>query len=253
MLFSEKGVIKVFGVVLITLYGFIWFLLMTVVYMPIICLLGEERGGMLARKELKKFSRGLLRSVFAKVEIIYIDEEAIKLLDRNSGIVVVGNHQSNMDIPLISGYFPMDLGFVAKQEMEKWPFYGMWMKKSHCIFLNRSNPREGIKSIKKAVEIIKSGYPTVIFPEGERSLTGDIIDFKKGSFRLATDTDGIIVPITVKGTYDIQKRGKLSMNMGRTVKLIIDKPIDVKNYTKEERKTLDMEVKNIIEENYRRY
>lgn len=241
------------GVTLITLFGFLGFLLMTIIYMPVICLLGEDRGGLLARKELKKFSRGLLKSVFAKVEVIYEDEEAIKSLNRTDGIVVVGNHQSNMDIPLISGYFPMDLGFVAKHEMEKWPFYGTWMKKSHCVFLNRENPREGIKSIKKAVGIIKSGYPTVIFPEGERSLSGEIIDFKKGSFRLATDTEGIIVPVTVKGTYDIQRRGKLSMKMGRKIKLIISKPIDVKKCTKEERKILDVKVKKIIEENYRRY
>lgn len=241
------------GVTLITLFGLFGFLLMTIIYMPVICLLGEEKGGILARKELKKFSRGLLRSVFAKVEVVYADEEAIKNLERTDGIVVVGNHQSNLDIPLINGYFPMDLGFVAKHEMEKWPFYGTWMKKSHCIFLNRENPREGIKSIKKAVGIIKSGYPTVIFPEGERSLSGEIINFKKGSFRLATDTEGIIVPVTVKGTYDIQRRGKLSMKMGQKIKLIIDKPIHVKNCSRDERKILDVEVKKIIEENYRRY
>jgi len=243
----------VLGLFLITLVGASWFILMTILYMPVICLLGEEKGGLLARKKLGGFSRSLLRAVFARVEVIYEDEEAIKNLDRNSGIVVVANHQSNLDPPLINGYFPMDLGFVAKHEMEKWPFYGIWMKKSHCVFLNRSNPREGIKSIKKAVGIIKSGYPTAIFPEGARSLTEEMGDFKKGSFRLATDTNGIIVPETVKGTYDIQRRGSVLVKMGRRVKLIIDKPINVKEFTMEERKVLDIKVKKIIEENYRRY
>ena len=241
------------GVFLITLVGLTWFTVMTIVYMPVICLLGEEKGGLLARRKLRGFAKSLLRAVFAKVEVIYEDEEAIKNLDRNSGIVVVANHQSNLDPPLISGYFPMDLGFVAKHEMEKWPFYGIWMRKSHCVFLNRSNPREGIKSIKKAVKIIKSGYPTVIFPEGARSLTEEMNDFKKGSFRLATDTNGIIVPVTVKGTFDIQRRGSILMKMGREVKLIIGKPIDVRKFTPEERKILDRKVKGIIEDNYRRY
>jgi len=243
----------VLGLFLISLTGLIWFVLMTIVYIPVICLMGEKKGSMVARKELKRFSRMLLGATFAKVEVIYEDQEAIKNLDRNSGIVVVSNHQSNLDPPLINGYFPMDLGFVAKEEMASWPFYGIWMKKSHCVFLNRSNPREGIKSIKKAVKIIKSGYPTAIFPEGARSLTEEIGDFKKGSFRLATDTNGIIVPVTVKGTYDIQRRGSIWMKMGRSVKLIIDKPIDVKEFSMEERKMLDIKVKRIIEENYRRY
>lgn len=241
------------GVFLASLTGLIGFILMTIIYMPVIYFLGEEKGSLLARKKLRGFSRALLKAVSANVEIIYKDEDAIRRLDRNSGVVLVGNHQSNMDIPLISGYFPMDVGFVAKQEMEKWPFYGLWMKKSHCVFLNRTNPREGIKSIKRAVDIINSGYPTVIFPEGERSLTGEMSNFKKGSFRLATDTNGVIVPITVKGTYDIQRRGQLAMKRGRNIKLIIDKPIDVKDFSQEERKSLDRDVKNIIEENYRRY
>jgi len=241
------------GVFLVTFAGLMWFMVMTIVYMPVIYFLGEEKGSIFARKKLENFSRMLLMAAAAKVEIIYKDEDAIKNLDRNSGIVVVGNHQSNMDVPLISGYFPMDLGFVAKHEMEKWPFYGLWMKKSHCVFLNRENPREGIKSIKKAVGIIKSGYPTVIFPEGERSLTGEMIDFKKGSFRLATDTNGIIVPVTVKGTYAVQKRGSVLVNRGQKIKLIVDTPINVKEFSPEERKSLDVKVKNIIEENYRRY
>ena len=241
------------GLFLITLIGVSWFIVMTILYIPVICLLGEEKGGMLARMKLKGFAKSLLGAVFAKVEVIYEDEETIKILDRNSGIVVVSNHQSNLDPPLINGYFPMDLGFVAKHEMEKWPFYGIWMKKAHCVFLNRSNPREGIKSIKKAVKIIKSGYPTVIFPEGARSLTEEMNDFKKGSFRLATDTNGIIVPVTVKGTIDIQRRGNIFMKMGREVKLIIGKPIDVSKCTLEEKRSLDRKVKEIIEENYRRY
>ncbi len=91
------------GVFLASLTGLIGFILMTIIYMPVICFLGEERGSLLARKKLRGFSRALLRAVAARVEIIYKDEDAIRRLDRNNGVVLVGNHQSNMDIPLISG------------------------------------------------------------------------------------------------------------------------------------------------------
>ena len=124
------------------------------------------------------------------------------------------------------------------------------MKKSNCVFLNRENPREGIKDIKKAVELIKKGYPTVIFPEGERSLTGKILNFKKGSFKLATETNGIIVPLTLKGTYDIQPRGTLKMARGKKVTLVVDEPIFVKNLSKDEEKVLATIVRDKIVENF---
>ena len=166
------------------------------------------------------------------------------------GIIFVCNHQSNLDIPAIVTALHMDVGFVAKHEMKRWPFFGTWMKKSNCVFLNRENPREGIKDIKKAVELIKKGYPTVIFPEGERSLTGKILNFKKGSFKLATETNGIIVPLTLKGTYDIQPRGTLKMARGKKVTLVVDEPIFVKNLSKDEEKVLATIVRDKIVENF---
>ena len=184
------------------------------------------------------------------MDIKYKNREAIDSLDKKEGVIFVCNHQSNLDIPAIVTALHMDVGFVAKHEMKRWPFFGTWMKKSNCVFLNRENPREGIKDIKKAVELIKEGYPTVIFPEGERSLTGKILNFKKGSFKLATETNGIIVPLTLKGTYDIQPRGTLKMARGKKVTLVVDEPIFVKNLSKDEEKVLATTVRDKIVENF---
>ncbi|MBC2856272.1 MAG: lysophospholipid acyltransferase family protein [Cetobacterium sp.] len=202
-----------------------------------------------ARKQMKFLGTSLLKVLRVKVEVQYVDKEAIMKLDKSEGIVLVSNHESNFDIPVIISSFPMLVGFVAKKEMENWPFYSTWMKKSNCIFLDRSNPREGIKSIKKAVEIAKNGYPTVIFPEGERSSDGNIGEFKKGSFKLAVETDGIIIPITIVGTREIQKRSSVLINIGKRVKIVIGKPIHVKKLSHEELKVLHTEVKKIIETN----
>ena len=192
------------GLILASLTGFFLFSFISIAYLPKIRTMEERAGVEYARKKLKWLSEQILKSLDVKLDIKYKNREAIDSLDKKEGVIFVCNHQSNLDIPAIVTALHMDVGFVAKHEMKRWPFFGTWMKKSNCVFLNRENPREGIKDIKKAVELIKEGYPTVIFPEGERSLTGKILNFKKGSFKLATETNGIIVPLTLKGTYDIQ-------------------------------------------------
>lgn len=238
------------GLILASLTGFFLFSFISIAYLPKLRTMEERAGVEYARKKLKWLSEQILKSLDVKLDIKYKNREAIDSLDKKEGVIFVCNHQSNLDIPAIVTALHMDVGFVAKHEMKRWPFFGTWMKKSNCVFLNRENPREGIKDIKKAVELIKKGYPTVIFPEGERSLTGKILNFKKGSFKLATETNGVIVPLTLKGTYDIQPRGTLKMARGKKVTLVVDEPIFVKNLSKDEEKVLATIVRDKIVENF---
>lgn len=239
-----------FGVILATVSAFCLFMYKEITFIPVHFYKKEKQKIRIARKNLKDISYYFLKILGTKVEIIYKDKKSFEKLDKNKGIILVANHQSNFDIPVILTGINFDLGFVAKQEMESWPFFYRWMKRGNYIFLNRSNPREGIKSIKKAVEIVKTGYPTVIFPEGERSITGEIGEFKKGSFKLATDTNGIVIPITICGTINIQKRGNIKISRKQKVKLIIEKPIDVSTLSEEEKKNLNIDIRNLIVKNY---
>lgn len=238
------------GLILASLTGFFLFSFISIAYLPKLRTMEERAGVEYAREKLKWLSKHVLKSLDVKLDIKYKNRDVIDSLDKKEGIIFVCNHQSNLDIPAIVTALHMDVGFVAKHEMKRWPFFGTWMKKSNCVFLNRENPREGIKDIKKAVELIKKGYPTVIFPEGERSLTGKILNFKKGSFKLATETNGVIVPLTLKGTYDIQPRGTLKMARGKKVTLVVDEPIFVKNLSKDEEKLLATIVRDKIVENF---
>lgn len=239
-----------FGAVLAVISSFLMFVYKEITYIPAVFSGDKIRKIKTARKNMKDMSCSLLKVLGTDVEVIFKDREAFEKLSADEGIIFVANHQSNFDIPVILTGVPMDLGFVAKQEMEKWPFFSRWMKRGNYIFLDRSNAREGMKSIKKAVEIVRQGYPTVIFPEGERTLTGEIGNFKKGSFKLALDTEGVIVPMTVCGTFNIQRRGELFVHRNKKVKLIIEKPVYVLQLSQEERKNLSSTVRNIVVKNY---
>ena len=140
------------GLILASLTGFFLFSFISIAYLPKIRTMEERAGVEYARKKLKWLSEQILKSLDVKLDVKYKNREAIDSLDKKEGVIFVCNHQSNLDIPAIVTALHMDVGFVAKHEMKRWPFFGTWMKKSNCVFLNRENPREGIKDIKKAVE-----------------------------------------------------------------------------------------------------
>lgn len=240
------------GMILAAGTGLLLFIYISILYIPIIAMKDERTGVKLARKKLRWLSRIVLKSLGVKLRVIYKNRKNINALEREKGIIFVCNHQSNLDIPVIVSALHIDVGFVAKKEMKSWPFFNIWMKRSKCVFLNRENPREGIKDIKEAVKVVKDGYPIVIFPEGERTLDGEILRFKKGSFKLATETNGIIVPLTLKGTFDIQKRGEWKMKRNQLVTIIVGEPIYVDSLSNDEIKELSTKVREVIEENYKK-
>ena len=240
------------GMILAAGTGLLLFIYISILYLPIIAMKDERTGVKLARKKLRWLSRIVLKSLGVKLGVIYKNRKNINALEREKGIIFVCNHQSNLDIPVIVSALHIGVGFVAKKEMKSWPFFNIWMKRSKCVFLNRENPREGIKDIKEAVKVVKDGYPIVIFPEGERTLDGEILRFKKGSFKLATETNGIIVPLTLKGTFDIQKRGEWKMKRNQLVTIIVGEPIYVDSLSNDEIKELSTKVREVIEENYKK-
>ncbi|WP_297596862.1 1-acyl-sn-glycerol-3-phosphate acyltransferase [uncultured Cetobacterium sp.] len=208
--------------------------------------MSDEKAALEARRLLRGLSEKIVKSASINLEVRYLDEKAYRKIKLEDGVVIVSNHESNLDIPIIVSALDIPVGFVAKKEMENWMFYSMWMKMSKCIFLDRSNPREGIKSIRKAVDIVKQGYPTVIFPEGERSGTGEVGSFKKGSFKLATETKGIILPLTIEGTFFVQNRNSIKINPNKKVTLTVGKPIDMKKMNIDRDKSLNEYVREVI-------
>ena len=162
--------------------------------------------------------------------------------------VFVGNHQSNFDIPVILSNTNRLTGAIAKKDMKKIPIMSYWMTQIHCVFMDRENPREALKSIAEGVENLKNGYSMIIFPEGTRSRSNNMGEFKKGSMRLATKAGVPIVPITICDTYKAMEgnNGKVKK---ANAKLIIGKPIYLDDMSKEEKADIAEIVQDIIQKN----
>ncbi|MDP0492906.1 MAG: lysophospholipid acyltransferase family protein [Fusobacterium sp. JB021] len=239
------------GIIFSFLFILFIFIYKEICFFPFLFLKNKDTKIRKARIYLREMSVSLLKILNIKVNIKYKNNFNLNTLDKKQNIVIIANHQSNFDIPvLLSVFKEFDIGFVAKKEMETWPFFSRWMKRGNYIFLNRKNAREGIKSIKQAVSIVNSGYPTVIFPEGERSTTGKITKFKKGSFKLPLDSKSIIIPVTINGTFDIQRKNSPFISLNKKVSVTIDAPINLKNKDLNFKKNIHLTVEKIIKENF---
>ncbi|KYH28506.1 MULTISPECIES: lysophospholipid acyltransferase family protein [Clostridium] len=160
----------------------------------------------------------------------------------------VSNHQGNFDILAILASIDKPMGFIAKKEMAKVPFISRWMKNIRCVFMDRENPREALKAINQGAENLRSGYSMVIFPEGTRSKSHNIGEFKKGSLKMAIKAKVPIVPITIDGSYKIFEEHNGWLRKGE-IKLTVGKPLYLDKLTSEEQKKLSEIVKMEIVKN----
>lgn len=136
----------------------------------------------------------------AKIEYAGLEN----LPSADEAVVYIGNHRGFFDIIAAYPLMPGPTGFIAKKEMKKWPLVGWWMSSVHCLFLDRSDRRQGIATILEGVQKLKNGISMWIFPEGTRSkVEGEMLPFKKGSFKLATKAQVPIIPVAFNGSSAI--------------------------------------------------
>lgn len=123
-------------------------------------------------------------------------------LPKSGPVVYVANHQGYADIlVLVAALNTTQIGFVAKEGLEKMPLFGEWLTLINSVLINRGNPREAAKTILKGVQYLKQGFSLVIFPEGTRSQSSAPNPFKKGALKLATKAKVPVIPVTIDGTY----------------------------------------------------
>jgi len=121
----------------------------------------------------------------------------------NKTVLFVSNHQSNFDIAVLLTYLPVPHGYVSKIEMTKVPVVHHWMRHMRCIFIDRKSLRQTAGKILEGIKLLKDGHSLVLFPEGTRSKSDTMLEFKAGSFKLATKAEVPIVPISINGTFRI--------------------------------------------------
>jgi 1-acyl-sn-glycerol-3-phosphate acyltransferase len=155
---------------------------------------------------------------------VEVEVSGVENVPAEGPVLFVPNHQSYFDIPVIVSSVPRGKGFIVKKEVEKLPILNHWIRGLGCVFLDRTNAREGLKAISQGVELMKEGKCIVLFPEGTRSTTGELAEFKSGGFRLAIKSGATIIPVAMDGVRQIFEANGKKIRPGK-VRVLVGKPL----------------------------
>jgi len=159
--------------------------------------------------------------------------------------VVVANHLSHLDAPVLFQVLGLDFKAVAKKEVFRFPFFNRCLRYAGFIEVDRGDRAQATAAIGKAVTSLRSGNCFLIFPEGTRSRTGELGEFKKGGFAVALEAGSRIVPVALQGVRELMPRGGFRIRPG-TVRVRVLDPVDARSYSYTARDLLVAEVRGKI-------
>lgn len=168
----------------------------------------------------------------------------------DQAVLYIGNHRSYFDILLTYVLCPGTTGYIAKKEMEPIPLLSNWMRYLHCLFLNRKDIKEGLKTILTAIEEVKNGISICIFPEGTRNKGNnelELLPFHEGSFKISTKTGCPVIPIAIHNSAEIFEAHFPKICPCKVVVEYGD-PIYPDQISKEDKKHLGLYTQKIIRE-----
>ena len=186
-----------------------------------------------------------------KTSRITVSVEGLEHAGAGKPMIFCVNHQSSMDIPVLLAHLPFQFRFVAKRSLFRYPFMGWHLRRSGHIAVGRDRPGEARKSVDEAARKIRDGYPVVVFPEGGRSRTGEILPFKSGAFRLAIMAGVPVAPVTLNGTMTALRPDTVHIRPGH-VEMTIHPPIPTAGLTRNDVEGLAERVRNQIVSKFRK-
>ena len=188
--------------------------------------------------------------VIAFLSGCHVTVKGMENVPKDEAVLYIGNHRSYFDVVLTYARCPGLTSYMAKKEVARVPLLSTWMRFLHCLLLDRKDIKQGLKTILAAIDLIKNGISVCIFPEGTRS-TGpeqtELLPFHEGSFKVATKTDCLIVPMAITNTSRIFED---HIPFIRSTDVVIEygKPFRPSELTKEQKKGIGGYTRGIIQE-----
>jgi len=164
---------------------------------------------------------------------IKVEAKGLERVDPAGRAIFMCNHLSFLDAPLLVTVLRRPVRFIVKRFVFRIPVLGLGMKLAGYVPLDKEGVGEGRKRIARAAELIRTkGYSFLVYPEGTRSREGTLLPFRRGGFFLALETGVPIVPVSIRGTYELMPRGSKRIRKG-TVRVVFHEPVPVEGYTAE--------------------
>src|SRR4051794_24090804 len=174
--------------------------------------------------------------------------EGAENIQRGRAAVYAVNHASNVEPPLLfhafQDLFPR-LRIVYKAELRKLPVLVQAFDLAGFVPLQRGNPEQSLPAIEGAAQALREGNSFLIFPEGTRSRTGDLLPFKKGGFVMALKGQAPVVPVAITGARLAMRKGSPVINPVH-VRVRLGTPVETKGLALDDRDTLSATVRQRI-------
>lgn len=183
----------------------------------------------------------VLWTVGARLEV-----EISPLNDFSKPTIVVANHRSFYDIPALVGSVPANLHFLAKKEVRKIPFLGLYAAAMGMVFIDRSDSEASRASVEHMSRLLEDGASMASYPEGTRSRTGELLPFKTGSFVAAIKAGVPVVPVSISGSERVLPPDGFSPRPG-LIRVAIGEPIPTAGLSLEDRRKLADEARAQVE------
>jgi len=185
-----------------------------------------DRSGRAAHRVVAFWSGLLLRLYGMRVKVTGLER-----LDLSRTRLYAANHLSALDIPVLYRYLPLQFRIIAHRLVFRVPLVGWHLHATGQLMIDPESVALSRRAIREAIRTLERGMPLVIFPEGERSPTGEMLPFRRGAFHLAIAAQVDVVPMAILGTYRAFPRGSGHLRPG-PLNLIIGDAIPVAGYTK---------------------
>lgn len=186
-------------------------------------LLEARRGALTiarADERLARFGRHVVASAGIALTV-----EGRENIQPGVAYVVMSNHTSHYDVPILYAALPGTVRMVAKRELFRLPLFGRAMRASGTIEVDRKDRQQAVASLRTGLEALSRGISIWIAPEGTRSKDGTLGPLKKGGFMLALESGAPILPVRLEGTNPILPPGRMRTRLGQKVRVVIGKPI----------------------------
>lgn len=173
--------------------------------------------------------------------------EGLERLEDPRNTVVMSNHVSLLDAPVLFQVLGVDFKAVTKKEVFAVPFFGAVLRMAGFIEVDRSDRAQARRAMDRTASSLREGACFLVFPEGTRSRTGEMGEFKKGAFVAAMESGSRILPVALTGTRELMPKGRFAIRPG-TVRVRVLDPVDAGSYSYADRDRLIAEVKRRIAE-----
>jgi 1-acyl-sn-glycerol-3-phosphate acyltransferase len=177
---------------------------------------------------------------------ISIERHGFDALPAQETFVVMSNHQSLYDIPVLLRALRRRLRMVAKTELFRVPVWGRAMRAAGFVEVDRQNRERAVESLRRARQALADGIDIWIAPEGTRSDSGRLLPFKKGGFHLALEAGARILPVAIEGTRNALLARGWTVHSGQTVRVTVCPPIDPAEFGSQRREELRQQVRRAI-------